>query len=135
MELKRINKDGKFDHIQVNHTGISPEQNFPEDMVLSGLNEGWVSITGSKLILHAEPEDLEYEILRTPGRYCLHCGERLPSEKRGAANQGAMAREHVAKHHKGVPSPDSSNPSGYVWLRNYELRLNSSQHDKFKKGA
>ncbi len=47
-----------------------------------------------------------------------------------------MARKHIAEHHAGVPSPDSSNPSGYIWLREFQLRLNAEQHAKYmKKGV
>jgi len=115
-----------FDHIEVEHTGSAPEQNFSTRQVARGLSEGWISIGKGKLILHAKPEDLVYDILRAPGRYCLHCGEKLEDDI-----AGALARVHVATRHVGAKSPDPATPSGYVWLTFYECRLDAKQQKRF----
>lgn len=56
-------------HIEVQHTGTTRDQHFSVDLVAAGLAEGWLSIAGGKLTLHAQPEDLVYTILRVPGKY------------------------------------------------------------------
>lgn len=74
----------KLDHIEVKHTGTTPQQNFSDTLVLNGLREGWLSIKGGVLTLHAQPEDLHYTIQRVPGKYpadnpagyeVIHCYE------------------------------------------------------------
>jgi hypothetical protein len=59
----------RFSHIQVQHTGASDGQHFSDRLVAAGLSEGWMSIKGRTLTLHATPEDLHYTILRVPGKY------------------------------------------------------------------
>lgn len=125
MELKRINKDGKLDHIQVNHTGTHPEQTFSTQMVDQGMAEGWISVVKGELVLHAKPEDLHYAILNGPGFYCCHDGSKHAT--------GKDAQNYTAKKFAGKPSPDANNPAGYRKLNGYELRLNAAQHAKFKK--
>ena len=58
-----------LDHVEVKHTGHSPAQHFSYGLVAAGLAEGWMSIKDGVLTLHAQPEDLHYQILRVPGKY------------------------------------------------------------------
>lgn len=124
MLLKRLFEDGKVSGVRVLHTGTSPEQNFSTRLVTQAAAEGWLSILGDRLTIHAEGEDLTYTILRTPGYYCVHDG--LPML------DGRDAREHIAANYAGVPSPDPANPSGYEKLNHYECRLDAGQHAKYK---
>ena len=135
MYLKRIYKPNddpeaapELDYISLGHTGFSPEQNFSVKLVTGLLEQGIMEISGDELIFHVHPEDLHYEILRTPGRYCLHCGEKLTDDA-----TGQMARLHIAQEHAGEESPDPGNPSGYVAINYFECRLDAQQHAKFQK--
>lgn len=56
-------------HIEVRHTGTTPDQHFSVDLVAAGLGEGWLSIKEGILTLTAKPEPLRYKILRVPGKY------------------------------------------------------------------
>jgi hypothetical protein len=56
-------------HMEIKHTGQSPEQHFSTRLVAAGLAEGWLVIEGSTLTLKAQPQDLIYQIRRTPGTY------------------------------------------------------------------
>jgi len=58
-----------LDHIEIKHTGTTPDQHFSDRLVAKGLAEGWVTIHDRVLTLHATPEDLRYAILRVPGKY------------------------------------------------------------------
>ncbi len=58
-----------LDYVEVKHTGHSPAQHFSDGLVAAGLAEGWMSIKNGVLTLHAQPEDLHYQILRVPGKY------------------------------------------------------------------
>ena len=87
-----------------------------------------MEMDGDTLTFHVYPEDLEYTVKRTPGRYCLHCGEKLTDDA-----GGEMARLHVVQFHAGTPSPSASNPSGYEAINYFECVLNDDQHEKFKK--
>jgi len=115
-----------FDHIQVIDTGASPEQNFSTGLVAAALGEGWIGIDQGKLTLHAKPDDLVYDVLRTPGRYCCHCKAKLQDDA-----TGEMARAHVGLLHHGMLSPDAQNPAGYEMLNHYECRLDPKLHKKY----
>jgi hypothetical protein len=140
MLLKRIYKAGgmvqgvkdgqpyyELDYISLAHTGVNPEQNFSIQLVTEGLKSGSMEIHDAELILRVHPEDLRYTIKRTPGRWCLHCGKKLPDD-----TGGEMARLHIAQYHAGTASPDPSTPSGYVALNHFECVLNDKQHKKFR---
>jgi len=133
MLLKRIYKEARegetpeLDYISLAHTGVSPEQNFSVKLVTEGLGMGIMEIVEDELIFHVHPEDLHFAIKRTPGRYCLHCGEKLTDDV-----GGQMARLHIAMKHAGVPSPSASDPSGYVALNHFECVLNDEQHEKYR---
>lgn len=125
--IKRLTNPLPVKGIEVQNTGVMEAQNFSIDLVVSGLQDGWMELADGNLILHAVPEDLKYKVLREPGRYCLHCGEKLPDDEKGA-----LARIHVLSKHKGKASPDANNPAGYIKLNAYECVLDAKQHAKFK---
>lgn len=131
--LKRVDAQGNcinpppFDYIEVKHTGTDAEQHFSARLVNQGIAEGWISIGGGKLVLHAKPEDLVYAIERVPGRWCVHCRAKLPDDVTGAA-----ARAHVAANHAGQVSPDSRYPAGYACPAHYKVRLDAQQHERLK---
>ena len=128
MLLKRICKeDGKLDYISLANTGTTANQNFSTKFVTECLGKGIMEIVDTDLIFRVHPEDLIYTIKRTPGRYCLHCGEKLPDDA-----GGQLARLHIAQKHAGVPSPSEQDLSGYVALNHFECVLDSKQHEKFR---
>ncbi len=116
-----------LDYVSCAHTGVSPEQNFSAGLINAALSEGWATISKGVLTLHVVPEDLIYTIKRMPGRYCCHCGEKLPDD-----STGELARGHVATAHPGAESPDPSNPAGYCMTSAYECVLDAAQHERFR---
>ena len=82
----------EIDYISLAHTGTEQEQHFPIKLVTEYLQKGFMKIQGDELIFHVYPEPLHFEILRRPGRYCLHCGENLMDGTTG----GDLSRLHVA---------------------------------------
>jgi hypothetical protein len=128
MLLKRIYDDrGALAYISVAHTGIAAEQNFSVSLVTKALQEGWMELHEGQLVLKGEPENLVYAIRRQPGRYCLHCGEKLPDDE-----GGALSRLHVAARHRGLSSPDPGNPGGYEKLNHFECVLAQEQHERLR---
>lgn len=130
---KQINERGEcvnpppLDYLSLAHTGINPEQNFSTDRVVEGLTAGLMRIEDDVLALECHPEPLRYAIKRRPGRYCLHCGEKLADDEKGV-----LARLHVAEKHAGKPSPDADTPAGYVALNHFECVLDAKQHEKYR---
>lgn len=114
-------------HVELQHTGTKPEQNFSETLIEGALKEGWASFEDTTLVLDVKPEPLRYTVLRTPGRYCCHCKLRLPDND----DRGELARAHVAELHAGVASPDRLNPAGYERIHFYETVLDPGQHARF----
>lgn len=123
MYLKREYVNGKFDHITCLRAG--PKQRFSGGLVEAAVAEGWMTVGQGKVVIHCalpaptgesfHPADLTYRIVRIPGRYCCHCGEKLPDDA-----TGELARAHVAREHAGQRSPDRENPSGYGMVNAYE---------------
>ena len=125
MLLKRIfTPSGELDYISLAHTGVSPEQNFSTQLVTNMLKDGIMEIDGSALVFHVYPEDLTYTIKRAPGRYCLHCGEKLPDDA-----SGELARLHVAQAH----AKEEPKGAGYEAINYFECVLDDEQHEKYKK--
>jgi len=116
--------------IDVIDTGFSQEQNFATSLVTDFVSLGIMELKGKHITLKSSKDKLKYTILREPGRWCLHCGEKLSDDQ-----NGEMARLHIAMNHKGVASPDPNTPSGYEWLTYFECVLDESQHNRYRKGA
>lgn len=116
--------------LELLHTGVKAEQNFSTPMITEFMKLGIVNIAGDQLTLRTRSEDLQYTIKRMPGRWCLHCGEKLSDDQ-----NGELARLHVAMKHKGKPSPIEAEPAGYQWLTYFECVLNKKQHNQYKKEA
>jgi len=116
-----------LDFVSVADTGVTPGQNFSPDFVADALQNKWLTIKDDTITLHVAPEDLRYKVLREPGRYCLHCGVKLPDDEKGA-----LARIHIAAEHPDATSPDPANPAGYVKLNHYECVLDDAQHDRLR---
>lgn len=125
-------KPPKVISLLLGHTGNSPEQNFSTDLVTEMIQLSLMELNGDTLLFHVfhagQPVELRYYVQRTPGRYCLHCNEKLEGDE-----NGEMARLHVAMQHAGVPSPDKNVPAGYVWLKHFECVLDTQQHELYKK--
>ena len=114
--------------VDVVHTGIQAEQNFSTSLITEFIKLGIAEIEGEQLILHTASDDLIYTIKRTPGRWCLHCGEKLPDDA-----GGELARLHMAMNHNGESSPSANDPAGYVWLTYFECVLDAAQHAQYQK--
>lgn len=127
MKIKRNYKDGRCDYVDIIHTGVNPEQNFSTRLVAAALKEGWMEMKAGKIIIKAQPEDLVYTIVKDPGYYCCHDGEKMED-----AN---MAKAYIEKNFPGVPSPDKSNPLGYMKINHYACVLDTAQHEKYKVNA
>lgn len=117
-----------FSHIEIKHTGLHPEQNFSTRLVGAGIEEGWISVQDGKLIVHAEPEPLVYDIVAAPGRYSCFDGEKLPDDPE---DKGTLARQALAHQYPGMTSPDPDHPAGYYKINYYECVLNAAQQEQF----
>lgn len=127
-QIEKLIKPPLIAGLEIEHTGTQPEQRFSTSLITELVRLGIVTIQGQQLTLRAAPEDLHYTIKREPGRWCLHCGERL-----GDDAQGELARLHVSMQHAGEPSPDPGNPAGYEWLTYFDCILDAAQHARFKR--
>jgi hypothetical protein len=115
--------------IELLHTGASRRQNFSDSMVDTEIAAGRMAFDADgNLVVYTEQVALRYKVLRTPGSYCLHCGENLNDDTR---NDGAISRAHVAEKHPGISSPDPANPAGYERIHHYECELDAEQHAKY----
>jgi len=94
------------------------QQKFTENFLTGGEGEGWLSRKGAKVTIHGLDGDVVFAITQEPGRYCCHCGEKLPDD-----GDGKAARKHVAEKHAGKTSPDAENISGYVMQNYYNCTL------------
>lgn len=74
----------------------------------------------STITIKTDKGPLVLRVDSAPGRYCCHCGEKLPDDDGVVANPGVAARAHVAEHHAGAESPDPENRSGYRKQNHYD---------------
>ncbi len=133
MKLQRHYSDGKCTHVEVIHTGTSPEQNFSDRLVDAGLAEGWVSISGDTLALKTDREPLRYKLVRKPGYFCKSSSEPIPIGVEAwlrfrLANDSSRSRAEalawLASHGK-----DSSD---YDITTAYHCVLDAKQHAKHR---
>lgn len=117
----------EFDYVSLAHTGVDINQNFSVDLVTEALNKKWMTMEEGKLTLLIHPVNLYYKILREPGRYCCHCGDKLQDDIKGS-----LARLHIASKHPDKESPDPNNASGYCRINHFECELDKKQHEKYR---
>jgi hypothetical protein len=133
MYLKR-NYDGqRCTHVQVLHTGTSPEQNFSRRLVMQAISDGWMRLEADKLIVKGEPEDLEFTVLRTPGYYCLSTGERMPISDlawQQAVSQ-PLATLATAEAQAWLATTGKARGDYEVTMA-YECRLDAAQHALYR---
>jgi hypothetical protein len=126
----------KLSHLEVRHTGTTPEQNFSSTLVAGWVQAGVAVKTDDTLVIKAAPEPLRYKVLRTPGYYCAHDGKKIPVSPEGYGDASIAAMECTeylkANGFEGVESPDKSNPAGYLRTHAYECVLDADQHARFK---
>jgi hypothetical protein len=80
-------------------------QHFSTHAIQQGTADGWITLSGNRVVLTGTGGALVYRLDRPPGIYCCHCEQGFP--------EGDVARGHVAETHPGVASPDGNNPAGY----------------------
>ena len=120
-------------HMEVKHTGTSPEQNFSDRMVEQGQKEGWLTIEGDVLSIKTAGEALRYKVLRTPGYFCKSTGEPIGISDRAwykfrLGNDGTESRAQALAwlDAKLLPADD------YDITTAYHCVLDAEQHEKFK---
>lgn len=98
-------------------------QHFSPKLVRTGMSERWLIQKDGKITVIDQSGPIVFNIIREPGRYCLHCGVKLSDDPMGKA-----AQEHISQEHSGIKSPDPLNPSGYVMLTYFETKVEGSNH-------
>lgn len=108
-------------------------KHFSTKFVKEAQAQGWLTLdyvqeaageqpTTGKLTIHGEDGNVVFNVVRGPGRYSCHGGEKLPDDDH-TNTPGKLAQEYVAKHYAGIASPDTQNPAGYVCPRFYNCEL------------
>jgi hypothetical protein len=94
--------------------------NFSTRLVEEALWQGWMTRVENALVIVdiATGERYSFHIDKEPGRYCLHCEEKLKDD-----GTGALARIHVTTKHGGKPTNDINDNSGYVCNNHYVTTL------------
>jgi hypothetical protein len=131
MELKRIMAEGKLKGVKVIHAG--PKQKFSPSSLLDGMSQGWLTMAdGVITVRNADGADVQYRVVRTPGYYCCHCGEKLPGDPAviDGPEGAAVRKKHVEDSHRGKKSPDPENPSGYMGTNSFKGVLISGKGEK-----
>ncbi len=108
-------------------------QRFTQNFVNGGLQEGWLSMGDGRIVLHAEPENLTYRIVRVPGAYCCHCDEPVVGGLTPALALESM--RHVAQAHAGEECADPHHPSGYRQENCYTTVLEKGESIELPEAA
>jgi hypothetical protein len=131
MELKRVyevDDEGKPVGLKgVEVRAFGKKQKFSPQSLLEGQAQGWLSMENGVITVRGLNETVRYRVVRMPGYYCCHCGEKLegdPSIMDGT--EGAKKRSaHVMEKHADKKSPDPENPSGYMGTNSFKGVLES----------
>lgn len=76
--------------------GPPERHNFAQKWLMREMATGLISLANNQIIIHRGEEhggDLVYDIVRTPGAYCLHCGDRVGD---GPATTAEEAQNRIA---------------------------------------
>lgn len=104
IEMKRLPKNGI--------------QHFTQKLVDMGIGEGWLKITPSTItITDTSNKKHKFTIEVPPGKYCLHCDEKLSDDA-----QGTQARLHVEQEHSEA-DPLGDGGSGYMAINYYVCKF------------
>lgn len=130
MLLKRkFDEARRCTHVLVKHTGASARQNFSHRLVEQALVDGWMQIQGDTLVIRAEPEDLTFRLLRTPGYYCSSSGDRIPVSTLAwsSPQRGVLARREALAW----LATNGKAEHDYEVTNAYDCVLCEEQHEKF----
>jgi len=132
MELKRLYKkdsrgavlypmdsEGRFapvcNGVQINRLPKNGLQKFTPKLVKRGAKEGWLIIDETHIAIN----DVKFKIVDVPGYECLHCNQKIESDRTGLG-----VRNHIEAKHSGKKSPDlKHNPSGYLYKDFYATEV------------
>jgi len=101
--------------IQIKRLPANGLQKITPKLVKRGVDEGWLSIDKT----HITISDVKFKILDVPGYECLHCNQKIESDRTGLG-----VRKHIKAEHSGKKSPDpKANPSGYLYKDFYATQV------------
>jgi len=110
-------------------TGVSivgdppPVHHFPKDMVTKAVGEGWMSLSQGRIVIHTiDRGDIPYRIIRTPGAYCCHCGQRIGDGPAATPAEADRRRSHTDRCCDGEPHPPEW-PGGYEVINHFDCEL------------
>jgi len=138
MELKRLYKkdgngavlypmdsEGRFapvcNGVQINRLPKNGLQKLTPKIVKRGIKEVWLTMDGTNIIIHDSltGKDVKFKITDVPGYECLHCNQKIESDRTGLG-----VRKHIKAEHSGKKSPDPKfNPSGYLYNDFYATQV------------
>lgn len=96
---------------------VGRKQKFSPDLIARGAAEGWLAMAEGRITMKTTDGPMAFRIVRTPGSYCCHCGERIEDAGRwvpGQEKKLTRGMQHVAEKHASKASPDPENPAGYM---------------------
>lgn len=126
-------KKPRCTHVEVIHTGLTPEQNFDDGLILDGITEGWVTVSGDRLEMKTDAEPLVYAINRAPGYFCKSTGEAIPMSAPAWARfrYGNDSTASQAEARAWL-SANGKEPNDYDIAVAYHCVLDAGQHERFR---
>lgn len=119
-------------HMLVKHTGADREQKFSHRMVEQGLVDGWLQLDGNTLTISGDPQDLVYEVQRTPGYYAKSTGDAIPISPTAWARMLATGLGDLsAQEAKAWLVSHGLTHDDYEVTHAYECVLAAEQHEQF----
>lgn len=120
----RKNRDGTvFVSADKDHTRPPPKRHhFARRWVNRNLVDGTVLLSEGKLTVGS----VMYKVLRAPGAYCDHCGDRIGEGPARTAEEADLRRKYVetcAAFKSKKKTGDPNNPAGYTVIGYYDCEL------------
>lgn len=120
-------------HVEVMHTGTSPEQNFDDGMIDRAVIDGWATLSADRLQLKTDGEPLRYTVTRAPGYFCKSTGEAIPMSAKAWARfrysgDSALSQPEARAWLKANDKADND----YDIAVAYHCVLDADQHERFR---
>lgn len=109
------------------HTAPPDSHDWPKSWVDKNIATGSVTLGRGRLTLHTDDgeDDVVYEVVRTPGVYCVGCGDRLGDDPADPRLLGADEAQLLGDEYRGHVADcdgdgvDPQNPAGYLYTAAY----------------
>lgn len=122
-------------HVEVKHSGLSPEQNFSDRLVDQAVKEGWMVVGDKALTIKTGAEPLSYALKRKPGYFCKSTGAPIPVSEANWVRFRLGNDQRASAEAKAWLAANGKAADDYDITTAYHCVLDAKQHAKYRAVA